>query len=75
MTDVPNSAQFQRRLKRKAACEFLAVRLGAGVSSSTIRRWPISYVVLGRDASYAESDLEQFARRRLESAPHRMSLP
>jgi hypothetical protein len=73
MTDT--TPQLRRRLKRKAACAFLAERLGAGVSSPTIRRWPIPYVVIGRDASYLETDLEAYARRRLESAPHCMPLP
>ena len=74
MTDLDMS-QLQRRLKRKDACRWLSSRLGAGVSPATIRRWPIRYVQIGRDACYAESDLEKFARQRLESAPNRMPLP
>jgi hypothetical protein len=66
---------LQRRMKRKAACQWLAERLGCGVSSSTIRRWPIPYLVLGRDASYLEADLEAYARQRLATAPHRIALP
>jgi hypothetical protein len=75
MTDTTDTLPLRRRMKRKAACEFLRERLGCGVSMSTIRRWPIGYVVIGRDASYLESDLETFARRRLESAPYCMPLP
>jgi hypothetical protein len=75
LTDILDTSQLQRRLKRKDACRWLAERLGQGVGMSTIRRWPIGYIVLGRDASYALDDLERFARRRLESAPHRLSLP
>jgi hypothetical protein len=75
MTGFADSLQFQRRMKRKAACEWLAERLGCGVSSATIRRWPIPYLVLGRDASYAMGDLERFAKHRLESATNRMPLP
>ena len=52
MTDTTHAPQLRRRLKRKAACAFLAERLGAGVSSASIRRRPIPYVVIGRDASY-----------------------
>jgi hypothetical protein len=66
---------LRRRLKRKAACAWLSERLGAGVSPPTLRRWGIPYVVIGRDASYAEDDLEAYARQRLENAPHCVSLP
>jgi hypothetical protein len=75
MSDTADTPPFRRRLKRKAACAFLAERLGAGVSSPTIRRWPIPYVVIGRDASYLESDLERYVEQRLASAPHCMALP
>jgi hypothetical protein len=75
MAEGVDTPQFRRRLKRKDACRWLSARLGAGVSPALIRRLPIGYVVIGRDASYAEDDLETYARLRLESAPHCMPLP
>ena len=75
MNDIVDTPPLRRRMKRKDACAFLSERLGAGVSSPTIRRWPIPYVQIGRDASYAQDDLERFVEQRLESAPHRMPLP
>jgi hypothetical protein len=75
MTDTTHAPQLRRRLKRQDACRWLSERLGAGVSSPTIRRWPIPYVVIGRDASYLETDLEAYARLRLKNAPHCMPLP
>jgi hypothetical protein len=75
MTDTTDAPQFRRRLKRKAACSFLAERLGCGVSPAWIRRQPIPYAQIGRDASYGEADLERFVEQRLSAAPHRMPLP
>ncbi len=75
MNDLVDTPPLRRRMKRKAACAFLAERLGAGVSTAWIRRQPIAYLQIGRDASYLESDLEAFARQRLSAAPHRMPLP
>jgi hypothetical protein len=72
---MANPTLFRRRLNRKEACAFLRERLGCGVSVSTIRRWPIAYVRVGRDASYAEDDLETFARQFLSAAPQRMAVP
>ena len=75
MTDTTDTPQLRRRLKRKAACAFLAERLGAGVSPAWIRRQAIPYVQIGRDASYGEADLERFIEQRLSAAPTRMRLP
>jgi hypothetical protein len=75
MNDVLDTTQFQKRLTRARACAFLAERLGVRVSPGTIRRWPIAYLQIGRDASYAENDLQRFVEQRLEAAPHCMPLP
>jgi hypothetical protein len=75
MNDVVETSQFQKRLTRADACAFLAERLGVRVSPGTIRRWPVPYKQIGRDASYLESDLEAYVRQRLERAPIRMALP
>ena len=74
MNDVIDTPQSQKRLTRADACAFLAERLGCRVSPGTIRRWPIAYKQIGRDASYAEADLLAFVEQRLESAPARMAL-
>jgi hypothetical protein len=75
MNDLVDTPPLRRRLKRKAACAFLAERLGARVSTAWIRRQPIPYVQIGRDASYGQADLERFVEQRLSAAPNRMPLP
>jgi hypothetical protein len=61
-------------LRRPAACVFLAENLGCAVSIATIRRWPIRYRMIGREAVYAKDDLMDFVVKRF-NGPYRMPAP
>jgi hypothetical protein len=47
----------------------------SGASVHTFRRFPIAYVLVGRERRYKVDDIIAFAKKRLTEAPVRMPAP
>jgi hypothetical protein len=47
----------------------------SGTSAHTFRRFPIGYVIVGRERRYRVDDVIAYARKRLEEAPIRRPAP
>jgi hypothetical protein len=47
----------------------------SGASVHTFRRFPIAYVIVGRERRYRVDDIIAFARKRLEETPIRRPAP
>jgi hypothetical protein len=57
---------------REGAAIVLGKLFGRPISTETVRRWPIPYVLVAGCARYEIKDLVEFAKHQYEQAPRRM---
>lgn len=62
-------------LTRKAAAQRMSELLGVPLSVRTLRRIPVPYRMIGREAVYLGSDLRAYAVRKFATTPVRQAAP
>jgi hypothetical protein len=72
LNELAERAGLAGFIDREGATIVLGKLFGRPISTETLRRWPIPYVLVAGCARYEIKDLVEFARHKYEQAPRRM---
>jgi hypothetical protein len=72
LDELAERTGFAGFVDREGAAIVLGKLFGRPISTETVRRWPIAYVVVAGCARYEIKDLIEYVRQQYERAPRRI---
>jgi hypothetical protein len=72
LDELAERASLAGFVDREGAAIVLGKLFGRPISTETVRRWPIPYVVVAGCSRYEIKDLIEYARRQYDQAPRRI---